>query len=88
MATSTLIAEANKEAENGNQNEAEDGAMPLEIVQYIHYLLYFEKDFVNVEVLLDLGCKINAMTLAFLSKLDIKTCPTNIGAQKIDGSTQ
>ena len=37
--------------------------------------------------LLDLGSEVNAMTPAFTSKLDLKICSTDVGAQKIDGST-
>ena len=38
-------------------------------------------------ILLDSGNKINAMSLAYVKKLDLKTWKTNIGAQKIDSST-
>lgn len=37
--------------------------------------------------MLDLGNEVNAMILAFTLKLGFRTCHTNVGAQKIDGST-
>lgn len=38
-----------------------------------------------VQALLNSGSKINAIILLFISKLDLKFCSTNDGAQKIDG---
>ena len=67
--------------------EAEDGAVQLEKVQCIHNLIRFRKDSVGAGALLDSGSEVNAMTPAFASKLGLKVCPTNVGAQKIDGST-
>ena len=37
-----------------------------------------------VQTLFDLDTEDNAMTPAFVLKLDIKVCPTNVWAQKID----
>ena len=36
--------------------------------------------------MLDSGCKVNAMNLAYAKNLGLKTWKTNVGAQKIDGS--
>ena len=67
--------------------EAEDGAVQLERIRCIHYPIHFRKDSAGAGALLDLRSEVNAMTLAFASKLGLKVCPTNVGAQKIDGST-
>lgn len=34
----------------------------------------------------NLGSKVNAITLAYVSKLGLKICRINVGAQKIDDS--
>ena len=36
---------------------------------------------------MDLGSKVNAITPAYIAKLGLKVQKTDIGAQKIDGST-
>ena len=59
----------------------------LEQVPYIHYLLRFHKDNLGVRALIDSDSEINAISLVYTSKLDLKVYHTNIGAQKIDGST-
>ncbi len=56
----------------------------LEWVPYIQYLVTF-KD--QTEALLDLRSEVNVMNQAFTSQLGLKICKTNIGAQKIDGTT-
>ena len=61
--------------------------VPLKQVSCIYYLLRFWKDIVDVKALIDSGSKVNAMTPAYTSKLDLKVYHTNVGAQKIDGST-
>ena len=53
----------------------------------IYYPLRFRKNTEGVRALIDSGSKVNTMTLAYASKLDLWACHTNIGAQKIDGST-
>lgn len=58
---------------------------PLEKVLYIYYLFRFQKDLHETKVLIDLGNKINIMTLAYAAKLDLKIQKTNIKARKIDG---
>ena len=82
-----LVAGPSKEVGAENEHQAEDGAVQLEKVHCIHYPIYFQKDSADVEALLDLGSKVNAMTLAFALKLGLKTHHTDIGAQKIDDST-
>ena len=80
-ATSTSMAGASKEV------EAKDHAIQLEKVRCIHYPICFWKDFAGIGALLDLSSEVNAMTPAFASKLGIKVCSTNVGGQKINGST-
>lgn len=56
---------------------------------YIYYLLYFHKNKKN-EVrrsLIDSNNNINAIILAYASKLGFKVCCTNVGAWKINNST-
>ena len=36
--------------------------------------------------MLDSGSKVNAITPAYAAKIDLRSRPTNVGAQKIDGS--
>ncbi len=56
----------------------------LERIPCIRYPVTF-KD--QTEVLLDAGREVNAMNLAFAQQLGLKICKTNVGAQKIDGTT-
>lgn len=52
----------------------------------ICYLIQFQGNQVyEVRVLLDSGSKINAITSAYIAKLDLTTRKTNVGAQKING---
>ena len=59
----------------------------LERILCIHYLLHFRKNTAGVKALIDSGSEVNAMTPAYASKLSLKVHHTDIGAQKIDGST-
>ena len=61
--------------------------MSLEWMLYIYYPLYFRKYTEGVRALIDLRSEVNAMSPAYISKLGLKVYHTNIGAQKIDGST-
>ena len=61
--------------------------MILERMPYIHYLLRLRKVTADVKSLVDLGSEFNTMTLAYSAKLGLQVRKTNIGAQKIDGST-
>ena len=56
----------------------------LERISYIWYLVIF-KD--KTKVLLDSKSEVNTMNLAFASQLGLKIRKTNVGAQKIDGTT-
>ena len=54
-------------------------------VPCIHYPVRFQAE--QVRALLDSGSEVNAMSPAYAERLGLKTRKTNIGAQKIDGST-
>ncbi len=56
----------------------------LKQVSCIWYLVTF-KD--QTEALLDSRSEINAISQAFAQQLGLKICKTNVGAQKIDGTT-
>ena len=57
----------------------------MDWVLCIYYLIWFKKN--EVQVLIDSGSKVNAITLGYALKLGLKICSTNGGAQKIDNST-
>lgn len=59
----------------------------LKRVFYIHYPMCFKKDQTKIQVMIDSRSKVNSMTPAYVAKLGFKVRLTNIGAQKIDGST-
>lgn len=59
LAISASVARRNKEAKNE--------AVMLEKVQCIYYLLCFQKNFVDIEVLINFGNEVNTMTLAYAS---------------------
>ena len=65
----------------------EDTSRPLERVPCIHHPLRFRKDLRETRALIDSGSEVNAMTPAYAAKLGLGVRETNIGAQKIDGST-
>ena len=73
-AISSLVTETNKE-------------VTLERVLCVHYPLRFRKDTADVRALIDSGSEVNAMTPAYASKLGLRVRHTDVGAQKIDGST-
>ena len=75
LATSTPVIEASEEEE-----------VALARVPCIHYPLRFQKDTNKVQALIDTGSKVNTMAPAYASKLGLRVCRTNVGAQKIDGS--
>ena len=72
LLTSTLVTGAREEA--------------LEHVPCIRYLIQFKKDKTPVQVLIDSGSKVNAMHPSFAKQLGFPIRPTDVGAQKIDGS--
>lgn len=49
-------------------------------------IFYLQININKIYVLLDFGNEVNTITLAYISKLNLKLCYTNIGAQKIDCS--
>ena len=59
----------------------------LDRILCIHYLVSSWKDQDEMLALINLESEVNAMTSLYASKLGLKVCPTNIGAQKVDGST-
>ena len=59
--------------------------MPLQRVPCVHYPIRFKKK--EVQALIDSGSEVNAMTPAYAAKLGLGVRETDIGAQKIDGST-
>ena len=59
----------------------------LDRVPYIHYPVCFRKDQEEVLALIDLLSEVNVMTPTYASKLGLTVRPTNVGAQKVDGST-
>lgn len=61
--------------------------LSLEYVLCIYHLVWFKKDQVKVQALIDSNNEINAMTLAYAAKLGFKICLSNVGVQMIDGST-
>ena len=63
----------------------EDKPLMLDQVPYIHYPIRFKKN--EVQALINSGSKVNAMTPGYALKLGLKVRPTDVGAQKIDGST-
>ena len=59
----------------------------LNRVPCICYPMRFKKSKVQIQALIDSGSEVNAMTPAYASKLGLKVHTTDVGAQKIDGST-
>ena len=56
-------------------------------VPCIQYPITFWKKSVPILALFDLGSKVNAIYLTFARELDLSIRPTDVGAQKIDGTT-
>ncbi len=57
----------------------------LQSVPCIRYPVQFQAK--QIETLIDSGSEVNAMTPGFTAKLGFISKPTNVGTQKIDGST-
>ena len=74
MTTSTSTTSARKEA------------LTLERVPYIYYLVWFKKDKTQVQALINLGSEVNAIHPTFVKELGFPIRPTNVRAQKIDGT--
>ena len=60
----------------------------LDKIPYIYYPIQFRKDKgKDVLAFLKSESKVNAMTLAYAAHLDLKVKVTNVGTQKINGSS-
>ena len=57
----------------------------LQRVPYVHYPIWFKKK--EVQVLINSGSEINTMTPTYASRLGLRVYCTDVGVQKIDGST-
>ena len=77
-ATSASVTEASKEAQE----------VILDRVPCIHYPVQFRKDKgATIRALIDLGSKVNTITPAYAKQLGLQVQKTDVGAQKIDGSS-
>ena len=76
-ATSASVIGANEEAQE----------VILDRVPYIYYLVQFRKDKEVIKALIDSGSKVNAITPAYAKQLGLQVRKTDVGAQKIDGSS-
>ena len=65
--------------------EASKEDRALDQVPCIHYPVQFKMN--KVRALINSSSEVNAITLGYTLKLGLKARHTNVGAQKIDGST-
>ena len=86
LATSASVTGAGKEAQV-TQATQEEKEVILDWVFCIHYLVQFRKDKETIWALIDSSSEVNAMTSAHAKKLSFRTGRTDVGAQKIDGSS-
>ena len=86
LATSALVTGASKEGEV-TQATQKGKEVILDRVPCIHYQVQFRKDKETIRALIDSGSEVNAMTPAYAKKLGLRTRRTDVGAQKIDGSS-
>ena len=70
--------------EDGNKSEGE--CPNLAQVPCIRYPITFRKKSVSMSALLDSGSEVNAIHPTLAQKLGLPVRPTNVGAQKIDGT--
>ena len=78
LATSTSVTEANKEAQK----------VILDRLPCIHYPVQFRKDKgATIRAFIDSSSKVNAMTPAYAKHPGLQVRKTNVGAQKINGSS-
>ena len=59
----------------------------LERVPYIHYPVHFKKKKTEMQALIDSGSEVNAIHLSFVKQLGLLIKSTDVGVQKIDGTT-
>ena len=71
--TSTSMTEASEEV--------------LKRVPCVHYPVQFRKDSSEIKALIDSGSEVNAISPAYANKLGLRIRKTDVGAQKIDGSS-
>ena len=64
-----------------------DGGEKVVKVPSIYYSIQFQKGQEQEKALLDSNSKVNGINPAFARKLSLNIRKTNVGAQKIDGST-
>ena len=97
LATSTPMTETKEEeveaaesvrtVEVGKDNKKSEGEYPnLARVPCIRYPITFRKKSVSMSALLDSGSKVNAIHPTLARKLGLPIRPTDVGAQKIDGT--
>ena len=73
-----LVTEASKKAQK----------VILDQVSCIYYLVQFQKDKgATIQAFIDLDSKINTMTPAYAKELGLQVQKTDVGAQKINGSS-
>lgn len=65
--------------------DIEDTLLVLDWVLCIYYLVWFKNN--GVWALINFNNKVNAITLNYAANLGLKIRHTNLGVQKIDGST-
>ena len=58
----------------------------LNQVSCIYYLIWFKKNKIQVQALINFNSKINAIISGYASKLGLKVCFTNVEAYKINDS--
>ena len=83
LVTSTPLIVVRKKAVYESKNLGSN----LVQVPYIRYPITFWKKSLSVSALLELGSKVNAIYSTFVKKLGFFIRPTDIRAQKIDGTT-
>ena len=87
LANSASVTSASKKAQV-TQTTQKRKEVILDQVPCIRYPVQFRKDKrTTIQALINSGDKVNAMIPAYAKKLGLRTRKTNIGAQKIDGSS-
>ena len=61
--------------------------MVLDRISCIHYPIKFRKDKDTIRALIDSSSEVNKIPPAYAKKLGLRTQKTDVGAQKIDGSS-
>ena len=79
-----MTSETGENGEN-DKNGDEDSGTNLARVPCIRYPITFRKQ--SVSALLDSGSEVNGIDPTFAKELGLPIRPTDIGAQKIDGTT-